>query len=31
LRKYPKSETLVIKEYYDYSSIFTTTERSRYF
>ncbi len=31
LRKYRKSETVVLKEYYDYSSISTSTERSQYF
>ncbi len=28
LRKYPKLDTIVVKKYYDYSPISTTTERS---
>ncbi len=31
LRKYRKSDTVVIKEYYDYSSFSTLTENSHYF
>ncbi len=30
LTKHSKSETVVIKEYYNYSPISTSTERSRY-
>jgi hypothetical protein len=30
LRKYRKFDTVVLKKYYDYSSISTSTERSRY-
>jgi hypothetical protein len=31
LRKYHDSKAVSLKEYYDYSPIFTYTERSRYF
>ena len=31
LRKYHKFDTVVLKKYYDYSLISTSTERSQYF